>query len=139
MAPQPLRVLFIDDSADDMILLSGVLRQGGFEPSAERVETLATLSDALARSPWDIVLCDHLMSDLRSADALETCRRLAPRTPFILVSTWLDERVAAQLMLQGARDFVPKLAPDRLVPVVRRELETASLRRAPGRVEDPAK
>lgn len=122
MPPSALRVLFVDDSEEDTLLLLEELRKGGFEPAFQRVDSLPGLIQALEAGPWDVILCDHMMPNLPSVQALESWQRLAPGTPLILVSAWLDERTAARLMEHGARDFIPKLNPARLVPAIRREL-----------------
>lgn len=121
----PLNVLFVDDSEEDVVLLEQELRRGGFETRHARVENVAAFVEALGRERWDLILCDYLVPGVDPAETIRTWRRLAPEVPLILVSTWLDERAAAGLMELGARDYVPKLAPARLVPVVRRELRMA--------------
>ena len=43
----PLRVLVVEDSTDDATLLIHTLRNGGYEPTWEQVETATTMSSAL--------------------------------------------------------------------------------------------
>ena len=42
-----LRVLLVEDSEDDALLLVRMLRRGGYDPAWERVETPATMEAAL--------------------------------------------------------------------------------------------
>ena len=55
----PLRVLFIEDSEDDMLLQLRELRQGGYGVSHHRVETAEALRQALAEGPWDLIISDY--------------------------------------------------------------------------------
>ncbi len=43
----PLRVLIVEDSPDDVLLVVRELRRGGYEPTYERVETEEDLRRAL--------------------------------------------------------------------------------------------
>src|SRR5262245_28311124 len=55
----PLRILFIEDSEDDVRLLARQLRQGGYSPAYERVETADGLRSALHRGGWDVIISDY--------------------------------------------------------------------------------
>ena len=57
----PLRVLLIEDSEFDALLLTNVLRAGGYEVSTKRVQTGPDMRAALAANDWDIVFSDHEM------------------------------------------------------------------------------
>ena len=57
----PLRVLFIEDSEDDVLLLTRQLRVGGYAPAFERVETADGLRSALHRGGWEVIISDYSM------------------------------------------------------------------------------
>ena len=117
-----LRVLLIEDSEWDYLLLLQELQRGGYAPAGHRVETAAELQEALATQAWDIVLCDHRMPAFDSVAALEAVRRFDPRLPFVLVSGHICEQQAVAAIRAGAQDYVLKSNLERLVPTVRREL-----------------
>jgi hypothetical protein len=48
---QPLRLLIVEDSEDDVELLVHELHRGGYEPSFERVETPPAMQAALDAKP----------------------------------------------------------------------------------------
>ena len=56
-----LRVLIVEDSEDDTILMVRELRlaNGGFDVSYERVETEEAMRRALKEKFFDVVLCDY--------------------------------------------------------------------------------
>ena len=73
LVPVPLRVLIVEDSEEDTLLLLRELRRGGYETAHERVDTPEAMQEALAeRGPWDLVISDWLMPRFSATGALET-------------------------------------------------------------------
>jgi PAS domain S-box-containing protein len=106
--------------------MSLALRQGGFDPTAERVETAAGLSEALGAGPWDVVLSEYA----GAAAALDLVRAGAPTLPLIVVSAALGQGAAVALMRAGASDCVSENDLGRLGPAVERAVREAGTRRA---------
>lgn len=131
----PLRVLFVEDSEDDMRLLVRQLRQGGYGPSVERVETADGLRSALHRGGWEIIISDYTMPRLSGLEALAVTLQLAPDVPFLLVSGTVGEEVAVESIKAGAADYLMKQNLIRFVPAVARALRDAAERRAMRRAE----
>ncbi|MBI4288588.1 MAG: response regulator [Chloroflexi bacterium] len=131
----PLRVLIVEDSEDDALLLLRELRRGGYAPLHERVCTAASMAAALERD-WDVVVSDFNMPDFDGPAALKVLQRKGLDVPFILVSGKIGEEVAVSAMKAGASDFVPKDNLRRLVPVIERELRDAENRRQRRLAED---
>jgi PAS domain S-box-containing protein len=121
----PLRVLMVEDSVDDTLLIAAELRRGGLDPVFERVETAASLQAALDAHNWDIILCDYSMPQLDGPEALAIYLRKGVDIPFISVSGKVGEETVAELLKAGAHDYVMKDKLARLVPVVKRELHAA--------------
>jgi signal transduction histidine kinase len=127
---KPLRVLFVEDVADDATLLHLELRRAGYAVTAERVETAQDMAAALARSPWDVVLSDYSMPRFTAPDALALLRSSSqPELPFLIVSGSIGEESAVASLKAGAADFVIKSNLARLVPAIERELGEAQMRR----------
>jgi two-component system, NarL family, sensor histidine kinase UhpB len=124
-----IRVLMIEDSEDDALLVSRELQKNGFEVTRLRVDTAPELQDALARSPWDIVLSDYMMPSFNGMQALAMVRQHDPNLPFIVVSGAVGEELAVDTMKSGAQDYVMKNNLARLTQAVRRELADARMRR----------
>ena len=134
----PLRVLIVEDSADDAELVIRELRRGGYEPEWRRVDTAAGLAAALRDERWDVITCDWVMPQLSAPAALQCIRESAVDLPVIIVSGQLDEEVAVTAMKAGAADWVHKRRLARLVPAIARELADARARRERQRVEEAA-
>jgi len=126
---QPLRILVIEDSEDDTLLLVDQLeKDGGRLVDWLRVETEQALTEAL-KQHWDIVLSDYTMPHLSGMRALEVVRQHDLDLPFIFVSGTIGENTAVKAMKSGAQDYVMKGNLSRLMPAVERELQEAQQRR----------
>ena len=129
-APKPLRVLVIEDSEVDALLLLEQLKAGGYAPTARRVDNAADLAEALETQPWDVVFSDHNMPHFSSTEALAIVRSSALDVPFLIVSGAIGEEAAVAAMRAGAQDYLMKGNLARLVAAVDRELKEAEERRA---------
>ena len=127
---KPLKVLIVEDSETDALLLTEQLRAGGYEPQTRRVDTAEDLTDALQTRSWDIIFSDHNMPQFSSTEALEIVRSSAIDVPFIIVSGAIGEEAAVAAMKAGAQDYLMKGNMARLVAATARELHDAQERRA---------
>src|SRR5689334_12938933 len=96
MLSSPLRVLIIDDSPDDAMLLVRVLQHAGFEPQAQRVDTAKSMLAALDAGPFDVVLSDWSMPDFSAQAAFVLLRERDLDLPFIIVSGTVGEETAVE-------------------------------------------
>lgn len=131
-----LRLLIIEDSEDDALLLARELGKGGLDPAFERVETPDGLAAALDAGTWDAVISDYNMPEFSGLDALRIVQAKGLDLPFILVSGVIGEEQAVEAMKAGAHDFILKGRFARLVPALERELAEAANRRERRRAEE---
>ena len=124
-----LRILIVEDSEDDALLLLRELRRGGYVPSTSRVDSATDMQTALKQQDWDLIIADHNMPSFDSQEALALAKQHDPNTPFILVSGSIGEEVAVDAMKAGAHDYLMKGSLGRLGEAVRRELTAARVRR----------
>ncbi|MFN5754632.1 MAG: PAS domain-containing protein, partial [Pseudanabaena sp.] len=122
-----LNALIIDESEDDTLLLLGELRLGGFQVIWERVDTEMTLSTALERQTWDVIISEYSLSELDALKAIAIIQQRCLDIPFIVVSGSVGETVSENLLRQGASDYLSKGNLARLSAVVRRELKEANI------------
>ena len=126
----PLRVLIVEDSVNDALLIEIELQRAGYEPGCERVETKDAMKSALARQPWDLVIADYVMPRFNGLEALAMVKAHGLDLPFIIVSGHITDNTAVAAMKAGAHDYVMKDNLVRLGPAVQRELREAEGRRA---------
>jgi len=125
----PLRVLIVEDSEEDTLLIVRELKRGGFDPIHERVETAEAMSAALAKQTWDLIISDYVMPRFNGLGALKLLQRSGIDLPFIIVSGNIGEEIAVATMKAGAHDYLMKNNLSRLVPAVGQELREAEVRR----------
>src|ERR671917_396147 len=135
-----LRVLLVEDSENDAMLLLRGLRRGGYKPLSQRVCTPEDMKEALraadaADGPFEVVISDYFMPRFRAPDALRLLRDLGYDLPFIVVSGKIGEDAAVEIMKAGATDYLTKENMSRLCPAIERALREAEVRRDRERAE----
>jgi PAS domain S-box-containing protein len=136
---RPLRILAIEDSEDDVVLLTRELRNGGYEPELERVDTADAMKSSIAEKDWDIIISDYIMPQFSGLRALDLLKQSGMDIPFIIVSGKIGEDIAVEAMKAGAHDYIVKGNLARLVPAVDREIREAETRKARKLAEDELK
>jgi CheY-like chemotaxis protein len=132
----PLRVLIVEDSADDTALLVRELRRGDYDVQFERVDSpTKKMTAALEREKWDLIVCDYSMPHFSGIDALKLLRARGLETPFIFLSGTIGEDTAVAALKEGAHDYIMKDNLKRLLPTIRRELRDVEERQARKRLE----
>jgi PAS domain S-box-containing protein len=135
----PLRLLIVEDSEDDALLMEHELKRAGFEVVSKRVETVESMKAALETQPWDLVISDYSLPSFSAPAALATLQASGLDLPFIIVSGTVGEDIAVEGMRAGAQDFILKGSLTRLAPAVHRELVQAEQRRAGRKAEEKRK
>src|SRR5919112_1452863 len=133
---EPLRVLIVEDSEDDALLLLRELKRGGYEPLHERVDTPEAMDEALSVGSWDVVISDYYMPKFRAPDALALLRERGSEAPFVVVSGKVGEELAVEAMRAGAYDYIMKDNMTRLCAAIERGLEEVEVRRERKRAEE---
>src|SRR5512138_1712181 len=101
-------VLIVEDSEFDSQMLVNLLRQGGYEPAFERVETAEAMKAALMAQHWDVILADYNLPQFNARAALQILKESLLDLPFIIVSGGIGEDIAVAAMKFGAHDYLMK-------------------------------
>jgi PAS domain S-box-containing protein len=123
-----LRVLLVEDSEDDAILITRELKKGSLIPTVKRVETPESMQKALEEKTWDLIISDYVLPRFSGLDALRLLKKSGIDLPFIVVSGKIGEETAVEAMRAGAHDYIMKNNLVRLNPAIKRELEEAKNR-----------
>jgi PAS domain S-box-containing protein len=132
--PTPLRVLIVEDNADDAELMVLHLKHSGFESDWHRVETETDYLSALEK-PADLILSDWSLPHFSGVHALQLLNARGLDVPFIIVSGSIGEEAAIDALRNGADDYVLKDRPARLGPSVTRALEDRRLHKVQQQAE----
>ncbi len=128
--PRPLRVLVVEDSEQDALLLELQLRQASWRASCKRVHTEKAMRAALMEGTWDLVISDYVLPGFGGLRALAILQEVGLDIPFIIVSGMIGEETAVAAMKAGAHDYLMKGNLARLIPAIDRELREAEMRQA---------
>jgi len=123
-----LRLLFVDDDADDLELCLQGLRKSGLDFQAVAVSTREDFRRALEEKTFDIVVSDFRMKGWTGIDALAMVNKVCPDVPVILLSGTLGEELAVDCIKMGITDYVLKHQLARLPIALNRAKEERSLR-----------
>lgn len=123
-------ILIVDDERDIRELISEILKDEGF------TTRLAANSDGameeIAQALPSLIILDIWLkdSDMDGIDILKAVKANHPEVPVVIISGHGNIEIAVAAIRQGAYDFIEKpFNIDQLLVVIRRAMETASLRR----------
>jgi len=130
MRPTGSDILVVDDEADIRDLVSGLLEDEGHSVrvASNSDEALAAIR---ARKP-SLAILDIWMQGggLDGLELLEVVKEIDPDLPVVMISGHGNIETAVTALKRGAYDFIEKpFKSDRLVVVVERAIEAATLKR----------
>src|SRR5215469_11697112 len=123
-------ILVVDDEEDIRDLISGILRDEGYETRLAG-DSDSALQAVRARRPQLVILDIWLQgSRLDGIQVLDTIKREQLELPVVMISGHGTIETAVASIKKGAYDFIEKpFKADRLIHVVGRALEAARLKR----------
>jgi two-component system response regulator len=119
---KPIRVLIVEDSEDDALLLVRQLKKEGYRPTYDQVDTAEAMCKALEKQTWDVILCDNSMPGFSAFEAFNIYQEKRLDLPFIIVSGAIIYENAAAILEAGAHDYILKNDLSELVPAIDRAL-----------------
>ena len=108
-APEPVRVLLVDDDPDDQLLTRDLLED--VAPARYRLDVASTYEegqDALARREHDVVLLDYHLGGRTGLELLQEGLGLGCTAPLILLTGLGDRTVDEAAIRAGAADYLVK-------------------------------
>ncbi len=132
----PLRILLLEDDAQDVELIQELLEADHFVCEVAHVQTRAEFLAGLEDSGIELILADYTLPSFDGLSALKLALSARPDLPFIFVSGTLGEEAAIDALKTEATDYVLKTRLSRLVPSVQRALREARERAERKKAED---
>ncbi len=124
----PLKVLIVEDSEEDTMLILHEFRKYGYMPDYIQVMDAESLASSIDEGGWDLILSDYSMPSFDGMKALEIVRKFDGEIPFLVVSGLLDKETTVNLLNAGANDCLEKEKMHQLVPLARKAIRDAKLR-----------
>ena len=123
-------ILIVDDEKDIRELISEILIDEGY--STRSSSNSADCLDQVSNAPPDLLILDIWLKDsnMDGIDILKKVKIDYPQVPVVIISGHGNIEIAVSAIKQGAYDFIEKpFNLEQLLVVVRRAMETSSLRR----------
>jgi len=130
----PLRVLMVEADDSHAAAVRAELERGDYALTTEQVRTEAEFQAALQQGGWAVILSEFALPGFSGMDALALVHQGGSGTPFIFVSSQMDEDAAVSALRGGAADYVRKANLVRLRPTLERALREADEKRAQERL-----
>src|ERR1043165_2403848 len=125
-----IRILLLEDTAEDIELIERALRRANLGFSSRREQTAKGLDDAINEFKPDVILSDYAMPGFSALEALRLVRERGLGTvPFILVTGSQSDEVAVACMREGADDYILKSNLNRLPTAVSNALRQKRIER----------
>jgi CheY-like chemotaxis protein len=102
-----IRILFVDDSDDDVFIATHRLKKAGLDLHTRTVTFEHELREAITTFHPDIVVSDMSLPGFSGFEALEVVRSADPKTPFMFLCGGA-ERCERQALERGAYAIVDK-------------------------------
>ena len=132
---QFIRLLLVEDSAEDAEQVVSQLRNGGMAVRPVRAESRDHLTDQLVNQPVDIVLVNLKSKLMPIADVTRLATQAGKDRTVVAITPMINDDVALALQRAGVFAFALRSHPDHLQAVVRHEFEALSARRALRRID----
>lgn len=118
-----LKILHLEDLASDAELVERELLRSSINFEIRLVKNKTDFTQALTGYPADIILSDHSLPSMTSADALQLVHKHQIKVPFILITATISEEYAVEIMKMGAYDYILKDRLQRLPHAIENALE----------------
>lgn len=124
---QPIRVLLIDDDAQDRRLVKHALSEGSGKNrfTTEEADSLQAAEEHLKNNSFDIALLDLNLPGSHGTETVQNFRRINAEIPVVILTGLEDEDMAIEAIKAGADDYVAKgnLSNDLLPRSIRYSIE----------------
>jgi PAS domain S-box-containing protein len=106
--PEFLKILIIDDDHVDRMTVKRSLKTAGIEAETTMADSAVAGLEQLQGNTFDCLFIDFKLPDMDGLELLQKIRRINKEVPVILVTSYGDERVAAEAIKTGASDYISK-------------------------------
>jgi diguanylate cyclase (GGDEF)-like protein len=115
-ANDAIRLLVIEDDADDVYLLKEYLKEDRHrEYSISHADSLSAALDILNQKPFDLILLDLGLPDAQGFESLMHLNLADSSIPIVVLTGVNDHETGREAIQQGAEDYLPKAIANSLL------------------------
>jgi PAS domain S-box-containing protein len=122
-----IKILILEDVLSDLELILIELKKANISFKHLHVETKKDFKKGLVEFNPDIILSDYMLPQFTGMEALKIAREFSPLIPFIIITGFINEKVADECLKTGAVEYVTKEHLSRLAQAIRVALETKAI------------
>ena len=101
---ESLRLFLVEENDDIAFVTRLCLERAGHEVTVCHSGTDAQI--VLGQMAYDLVVLDYFLEDMEGSELLQRMRRDGIRTPVLMITAYGDQQLAAQVLREGALDYV---------------------------------
>lgn len=124
----PVRLLIVEDDANDVERCLTALKEAGLAAAADVVQTREEFTQQVRAKTYDLILADYRLPNWKGTEVSPLLRLLGFDIPVILVTGVLDDENVVECLHLGVTDVVFKDRLERLPEAVRRALKEFAFR-----------
>jgi len=115
----PIKVLLMEDNEDHVLLAQKILQRADGDYTLDSVKRAKEGLDKMFQTKYDVLLCDYCLPDSNALEVLKEAKKQIPDVPFVVITSAGSEKIAVELMKQGAYDYIVKDASyESILPAV---------------------
>jgi len=114
------KILLVDDDDVDIISFQRTLKKTGLKYEFEICKNAEETIEAINKYKYNCIFLDYLLPGVDGLELLKKIRELKIFTPIAVMTSQGDEKLAVQMIKNGAFDYFPKaeLNPDQIQKVI---------------------
>ena len=104
----PKKILIVEDDPDHIEITRRILQKSGGSYQVDTAVNAGEGLEKLSRGLYDLILCDYRLPDGTALDILKGLKAGGNDIPLVAVTAMGNEKVAVDIMKEGAYDYIVK-------------------------------
>lgn len=120
MQSENYKILLVDDDDVDIMSFQRTLKKTGLKYQIDICKNATETIDIITKNKYNCIFLDYLLPGVDGLELLKKIRELKVFTPIAVMTSQGDEKLAVQMIKNGAFDYFPKveLSPDYIQKVI---------------------
>lgn len=133
-----MKILLIEDNPDHTLLTKRVLKEARQDCEVDSVSEAEDGLKKIVEQNYDLILCDYRLPKLSALEILKKIREKGQDLPFIVATSSGSEKIAVELMKEGASDYIVKDSSyeDSLPMVIQRAIDIYNVKKEKENLEE---